>query len=136
MPLSSKRRDDNVADTVSVFQSQAVAITGLRGIGKSVLATDVLHDSRVVQDYKTSRFVVRCDGPLSTSEPAGWPNSKEKLISIIATSLDISSSDRSMENAVVRFFSEEPSILVLDNLETLWDVSNREFDGFLHTKAR
>ena len=48
IPLSFKRRDDNVADTLSAFQTQAVAITGLGGIGKSALATAVLHDSRVV----------------------------------------------------------------------------------------
>jgi len=131
MPLSFKGRNNQVEEILSIIQSQAVAMTGSGGIGKSALATAVLHDSRVVQDYKTSRFFVRCDGPLSASDPAGSSNSKEKLISIIATSLDISTSDRSMENAVVRFFSKEPSILVLDNLETLWDVSNREFDEFL-----
>jgi len=120
-----------VEEIVSILQSQAVAITGPGGIGKSALATAVLLDSRVVQDYKTSRFFVRCDATLSVSEPAGSSNSKEKLISIIATSLDISTSDHRMENAVFRFFSKEPSILELENLETLWDDSNKEFDELL-----
>jgi len=130
-PVAFKGRDNQVEDIVFMFQSQPVAITGPGGIGKSALATAVLHDSRVVHDYKTSRFFVRCDATLSVSETAGSSNSKEKLIGIIATRLDISTSDRSMENAVFRFFSKEPSILVLDNLETLWDVSNREFDELL-----
>jgi len=80
IPLLFKEHYDNVEDTLSVLQSQAVAITWPGGIGKSAHATAVLHDSRVVQDCKTSRFFIGCEAPLSASEPAGLSISKEKLI--------------------------------------------------------
>lgn len=97
------------------------------------MATAVLHHRSVKEAYGAFRFFIPCDSATASSQGPRPPGSSivdgaGQLISIIARNLQLEVSRGHADDIVVGFFSRQPSVLILDNLETLWDGSGTALD--------
>jgi tetratricopeptide (TPR) repeat protein len=115
-----ERECDNIVVELLTDEPKPIPILGPAGIGKSTLVLSVLHDPRVVSHYGLRRYFVRCDGI----------RSRTALASETARAVGLSPSP-SIETAVVADLSREPTLLVLDNLETPWEAEPVEIEELL-----
>ncbi|KAG8980233.1 hypothetical protein FRB93_009321 [Tulasnella sp. JGI-2019a] len=109
---------NNVATRIISTVSPRLAILGPGGIGKTTLLLAVKEHADIEQKFGESRFFVRCEQATTIA----------LLVELIARSLHIenSSSDR-MEDVKIRLRSNnQPTLLVLDNFETPWDIPEEQ----------
>jgi hypothetical protein len=87
-----------------------VAILGSGGIGKTSVATALLHYPRIIDTF-SRRYIVSCDSVHTT----------QGLLISVAAHLGMSV-NKQLSQSIVRYFSDRgPSLLVLDNFETPWE---------------
>lgn len=92
-------------------ETPRIAILGAGGMGKTSLARAVLHHPDIIATFKQHRFFVACDTVSTCIELAGQIGSHIGL-----------KPGKDLTRAVVRYFSNNlPCLLILDNLETLWE---------------
>ncbi|KAJ6560573.1 hypothetical protein DFH09DRAFT_985721, partial [Mycena vulgaris] len=106
-------REAEVAAIIQSFDHETtrVAILGGGGMGKTSLARTLLHHPDISARYGQNRVFVACDTTSSSVE----------LAALIGAHLGLSPG-RDLTRPVVRYFStSSPSLLVLDNLETIWE---------------
>ncbi|KAJ7034063.1 hypothetical protein C8F04DRAFT_956937 [Mycena alexandri] len=118
-------REKELTDILKLFKQESprIAILGAGGMGKTSLSKAVLHHSEITTKYHANRFFIACDG-LTT---------KVELVNIVGAHLGLKSG-KDLTRGVLRHLSNAPStLLVLDNLETLWDPaeSRKEIEEFL-----
>jgi Cdc6-like AAA superfamily ATPase len=88
-----------------------IAILGTGGMGKTSLAKAVLHHAEVSAQYTQHRYFVACDSATS----------KVELAALIGAHLGLRPS-KDLTRAVVKFLvTASPGLLILDNLETVWE---------------
>ncbi|KAJ7321821.1 P-loop containing nucleoside triphosphate hydrolase protein, partial [Mycena albidolilacea] len=110
-----------VVDLLMV-QPARISILGPGGIGKTTLATAVLHYPDLVSKYN-QRYFVQCDGANGTSE----------LIDTVSFHLGLEPSRQPTDRIIEHFSNTGPTILVLDNLDTVWEPTEnrRAVEEFL-----
>ncbi|KAJ7044415.1 P-loop containing nucleoside triphosphate hydrolase protein, partial [Mycena alexandri] len=118
-------RDSELADILKLFRqgTPRIAILGAGGMGKTSLATIIVHHEEITTKYHGNRFFVTCDTASSRPELAG----------LIGAHLELKPG-RDLTQAVLQHFSGiPPSLLILDNLETVWEAtkSRKEIEEFL-----
>ncbi|KAJ7318398.1 hypothetical protein DFH08DRAFT_820000 [Mycena albidolilacea] len=92
-------------------RSPRIAILGTGGIGKTSLATVVLHHPETTAKYTQHRYFVACDSAANQVE----------LAALIGAHLGLRHSPN-LTQAIVKFLATaSPSLLILDNLETVWE---------------
>ncbi|KAG8920609.1 hypothetical protein FRC02_000800, partial [Tulasnella sp. 418] len=99
--------------------SARIAVLGPGGIGKTCAALKIIHDERIGARFGKNRIWVPCDQ--ATSIPL--------FVELIAKSLDLPSSkcnDRFKEVIIFLESSQELLVLLLDNLETPWDIDGQQ----------
>ncbi|KAJ7482645.1 hypothetical protein FB451DRAFT_1442157 [Mycena latifolia] len=95
-----------------------VAILGGGGMGKTSLARAILHYPQVFAKYEEHRFFVACDAASSSIE----------LAALIGTHLGLKPGQDLMEPVIWYFTHSPPSLLILDNLETVWEPRESRAD--------
>ncbi|KAJ7136224.1 hypothetical protein C8R46DRAFT_1322409 [Mycena filopes] len=118
-------RESELADILMLFNkgNPHIAILGAGGMGKTSLAKAVLHEDTIAGRYTQYRFFIPCD-------KAG---SKVELAALIGAHLGLQPG-MDMTRAVLQHLSQNPpSLLVLDNLETVWEPVelHKEIEEFL-----
>ncbi|KAJ7809687.1 hypothetical protein B0H13DRAFT_1927792 [Mycena leptocephala] len=88
-----------------------VAILGAGGMGKTSLARAIIHHTEIAGRYDQHRFFVACDSAATQIE----------LAALIGTHIGLKPG-KDLTHAVIQHFTKSPhSLLILDNLETLWE---------------
>ncbi|KAJ7742823.1 hypothetical protein B0H16DRAFT_1018535 [Mycena metata] len=100
-----------------------IAILGAGGMGKTSLSKAVLHHSDITTKYLDNRFFIACDGSTSKVELAG----------VIGAHLGLKPAKDLTQGVLHHLSSAPPSLMILDNFETLWDPakSRKDIEDFL-----
>ncbi|KAJ7364614.1 P-loop containing nucleoside triphosphate hydrolase protein, partial [Mycena albidolilacea] len=102
--------------------SPRIAILGTGGMGKTNLAIAVLHHPVVAAKY-TMLYFVTCQSTSSCAE----------LVANIAAHIGLEKSPKPTKKIIQHFLCSPPSVLILDNLETVWEPqqSRHQVEEFL-----
>ncbi|KAJ7457430.1 hypothetical protein FB451DRAFT_1509709 [Mycena latifolia] len=88
-----------------------IAILGGEGMGKTSLARAVLHHPKITARYDQNCVFVACDATSSSIQ----------LAALIGVHVGLKPGSDLIEAIVWYFRSRPPSLLILDNLETVWE---------------
>ncbi|KAJ7906629.1 hypothetical protein B0H13DRAFT_1880405 [Mycena leptocephala] len=112
-PKIFRGRDSELSDILQLFSqgTPKIAILGAGGMGKTSLARAVIHHTEITQRYNQHRFFVACDSAATQVE----------LAALIGAHVGLKPG-RDLTRPVIQYFSNSSdSLLILDNLETLWE---------------
>ncbi|KAJ7681536.1 hypothetical protein B0H14DRAFT_3678208 [Mycena olivaceomarginata] len=109
-------RESELSDILHLFNTgiPRIAILGAGGMGKTSLARAVLHHPDIMARYVQNRFFVACNSATTGIE----------LANLIGSHLGLKPS-KNLTQAVLQYFANNPpSLLILDELETLWEPAS------------
>jgi tetratricopeptide (TPR) repeat protein len=109
-------RENEVEILVAAFcaePAEPAVVVGGAGMGKSTITLEAMHDPRVRKRFGARRFFVRCDGA----------KGREGLAEEIARTLGLKPQGNvALESQVATWLQWAPTLLILDNAETPWEV--------------
>ncbi|KAJ7799887.1 hypothetical protein B0H14DRAFT_3156281 [Mycena olivaceomarginata] len=118
-------RDSELSEILKLFHQTTprIAILGAGGMGKTSLAQAAVHHPEIVARYHHFRFFVACDSASTKSE----------LVALIGAHLQLKPGKDLTQMVVNHFFGSPPTLLILDNFETLWEPleTRKDIEEFL-----
>ncbi|KAJ7873210.1 P-loop containing nucleoside triphosphate hydrolase protein [Mycena leptocephala] len=113
-------RESELSDILALFSKQTprIAILGAGGMGKTSLARAVVHHTEITARYDELRFFVACDSAAT----------KVELAAVIGVHLGLKPGKDLTRSVVKHFSNSPPTLLILDNLETLWEIAGSRGD--------
>ncbi|KAJ7922738.1 hypothetical protein B0H13DRAFT_2408025 [Mycena leptocephala] len=106
-------RDSELSDILHLFGqgTPRIAILGAGGMGKTSLARAIIHRTEITERYNQHRFFVACD----------LAETQVELAALIGAHVGLKPG-KDLTRPVIQYFSSSSkSLLILDNLETLWE---------------
>ncbi|KAJ7821494.1 P-loop containing nucleoside triphosphate hydrolase protein, partial [Mycena leptocephala] len=106
-------RDSELSDILQFFSRETprVAILGAGGMGKTSLARAIIHHTEIAGRYDQHRFFIACDAAATQVE----------LAALVGAHVGLKPG-KDLTHPVIQHFARSPaSLLILDNLETLWE---------------
>ncbi|KAJ6529159.1 hypothetical protein DFH09DRAFT_1285359 [Mycena vulgaris] len=118
-------REFELSDILKLLMQETlrIAILGAGRMGKTSLARAALHHPTVTGKYGQHCFFVACDSTLS----------KDELVILIGAHLRLKPT-KNLAKVILHHFATNPAcLLILDNLETLWELAEirRDIEEFL-----
>ncbi|KAJ7865415.1 P-loop containing nucleoside triphosphate hydrolase protein, partial [Mycena leptocephala] len=106
-------RDSELSNMLQLFSrgTPRIAILGAGGMGKTSLAKAVLHHTEITERYNQQRFFIACDSAATQVE----------LAALIGAHVGLKPGNDLTRPVIQYFSSSSNSLLILDNLETLWE---------------
>jgi GTPase SAR1 family protein len=118
-------RDTELSEILMLFiqGTPRIAILGAGRIGKTSLTRAVIHHLDIVSRYMQNRHFVACDSAAN----------KVELAALVGAHLGLKPGKYLTKAVVNHFASGAPSLLILDNLETVWEPTQirAEIEEFL-----
>ncbi|KAJ7487984.1 hypothetical protein FB451DRAFT_1528937 [Mycena latifolia] len=118
-------RETEVVVVMQIFRQESprIAILGAGGMGKTSLARAVLHHPEITAKYEQNRVFVNCDAASSSIQ----------LAALIGAHVGLKPGKNLIHPVVDHFTTGPPCLLILDNLETIWEPqeSRSELEKFL-----
>jgi Cdc6-like AAA superfamily ATPase len=113
-------REAELSAIVKLFKTAVprIAIMGAGGMGKTSLSKAVLHHPEVASRYDLHRFFVSCDTVANSIQLAG----------LIGAHLGLKSGKDLTGPVIYHFSNGPPALLILDNLETIWEPAESRAD--------
>ncbi|KAJ7262367.1 P-loop containing nucleoside triphosphate hydrolase protein, partial [Mycena rebaudengoi] len=108
--------------TILKTDEARLALLGTGGIGKTSLATALLHHGDIIAKY-AQRYFVTCHSAATCGD----------LITNIASHIGLERGQHMVKKIIGYFKNGSAALLILDNLETLWEpiTSRRDVEEFL-----
>jgi GTPase SAR1 family protein len=113
-------RDKELAQVVAALvgpESARIAILGAGGMGKTSLAKAALHHPDVTENFR-QHFFVAADSATTTAD----------LADLVGSHLGLKPSKKATKMTVDYFSNSGSCLLVLDNLETVWEPTESRGD--------
>ncbi|KAJ7889965.1 P-loop containing nucleoside triphosphate hydrolase protein [Mycena leptocephala] len=110
-------RETELSDVLQLFNSGTprIVILGGGGMGKTTLARAIIHHTEIAGRYNQHRFFISCDSAATQVELAVERNGSMGAHLGLKPGKDLT-------RPVIQYLSSIPcSLLILDNLETLWE---------------
>ncbi|KAJ7854906.1 P-loop containing nucleoside triphosphate hydrolase protein, partial [Mycena leptocephala] len=106
-------RNSEISNILQLFSqgTPRIAILGAGGMGKTSLARAIIHHTEITERYDQHRFFIACDSAATQVE----------LAALIGAHVGLKPG-KNLTHPVIQYFSSSSdSLLILDNLETLWE---------------
>jgi Cdc6-like AAA superfamily ATPase len=106
-------RNSELSNILQLFSqgTPRIAVLGAGGMGKTSLARAVIHHTDITERYNQQRFFVACESAATQVE----------LAALIGAHVGLKPG-KDLTRPVIQYFaSTSDCLLILDNLETLWE---------------
>jgi Cdc6-like AAA superfamily ATPase len=113
-------REGELSAILQLFQTEVprIAILGAGGMGKTSLSKAVLHHPELTSRYDQHRVFVSCDTLSNSIQLAG----------LIGAHIGLKPGKDMTQPVIHHFSSSPPTLLILDNLETIWEPAESRAD--------